>query len=119
MVRVCFLIPFHSERMQLVLVLRSLDQEVGFHCCRYLQVRRLSLLQVVLGRLVDMAGCVEMFPFLFLYNQGGIEMVSDYFLCQGRKLVVRLLPLCVHGTLFQFEVTMVPCEWAKKDWQEC
>ena len=58
---------------------------------------------------------MEMFPFLFLCLLGGSGMVSDYFLCLDRKLVVRPQPLSVRGTRFLFVVTMVPCERVKKD----
>ena len=68
------------------------------------------------GRLVDMAEFVEMFPFLFLCLLGGNGMVSDYFLCLDRRLVIHPQPLSVQGTRFEFEVTIVPCEWVKKDW---
>ena len=115
--------------MELVLVLRSLDREVwvvvvvlevvlrvGYCCCRHLHRRPNRLLQVALGRLVDVAGCMEMFPFLFLCLLGGSGMVSDYFLRLDRKLAVCPQPLFVRGTWFLSEVTMVPCEWAKKDW---
>jgi hypothetical protein len=68
------------------------------------------------GRLVDVVGCVEIFPFFFLYLSGGSEMVSDYFLHVDRELVVYLLPLYVRGTPSPLEAMMVPCEWVKKDW---
>ena len=73
--------------MELVLVLRFLDQKVrvvvvvlevvlrvdlaglvylvDFHCCRHLHCHPDHLLQVDLGRLV--AACLEMLLFLFLY----------------------------------------------------
>ena len=113
----------------MVLVLQSLDQEVrvvvvvleavlhvGYYYHHHLRRRPDCLLQVALGRLVDVAGYVEMFPFLFLCLLGGSGMVSDYFLRLDRKLAVCPQPLFVRGTRFLSEVTMVPCEWAKKDW---
>ena len=113
-----------------MLVLRSLDQEarvvvlevvlrVGYYYCRHLHRGLDHLLQVALGRLVDMAGYMEVFPFLFLCLLGGSGTVSDYFLHLDRKLVVRPRPLFVRGSQFLFEVTMAPCEWVKKDWWEC
>ena len=106
---------FLDQKVRGAEVVMVLVDRVGFHCRCHLH-RLNCLLQVVLGRLVDVVGCVEIFPFFFLYLSGGSEMVSDYFLHVDRELVVYLLPLYVRGTPSPLEAMMVPCEWVKKDW---
>ena len=101
------------------MVVVVLEVVLRVDCCCHLLCHPDHLLQVDLERLVDVVGFVEMLPFLFLCLLGGNGTVSDYFLRLDRKSAVRPQPLSVQGTRFQFVVTMVPCELAKKDWWEC
>ena len=122
MVQVCFLVPFHLEHVELVLVLRFLDRKVlvvvvvlvdreeGFHRRRHRLhslVHHFLLLWVVLERVGDVSECMGMFPFIFLYLQGDNGTGVDYFLHQGNKLVVRSRPFLGHVILSQFVVTKV------------
>ena len=100
----------------MVVVVLEAVLRVGCYCRRHLHRHPDHLLQVALGRLVDVAGYMEMFPFIFLCLLGDNGMVSDYFLRLDGKLAVRPQPLSVRGTQLQFEMMMVPCGQVKKDW---
>ena len=114
MVRVCFLIPFHLERVELVLVLRSLDRKVqvvvvevvrvdladsvrlvDYHYCRCLHflVHLLHLLRVVVLGRVEMGKLVRtgMSVFVFLYLVGDNGSAIDCLFRQGVKLGPREL----------------------------